>query len=195
VIGRGSIRTVVLVLALTSAVPAVGQEIDFGSFYGGTVAVYVESDLNFGTLIRPWPSVVNLGDDEMGVVSLDGFMNLDVLVVVTQSTPGYLHHVEDLGTCAEDTCRVALDLEVAYANRPPFPGPHNATPITGTSVRFRLRERGAGEPPRPPPTPRHEGFVPPEATAFLYFYGTAVPPVDSKPGDYSATVTVTVEYL
>ncbi|MEX1121945.1 MAG: hypothetical protein WED82_07425, partial [Balneolales bacterium] len=58
--------------------------------------------------------------------------------------------------------------------------------------RFQIKRR-EGEPPGPPPTPPHDGYTPPEATAYLYLYGS-IDVGNVAAGEYVGQVHIIVDY-
>lgn len=179
-------HTVPLILGLTilaTASPA--QEINFGKYADDDIVITQltpPTNLDFGFVLSNQGLVqINLGDPEMVVFSIEGNAQLDVFVSIT--APPDL--VLDAGN------KIPYTLQAAYANR----GDNDiseAVIMSGNSVRFPLKKREQG-PARPPPTPRHEGYTPPRATAYLYIYGS-INVGDVAAGTYTGTIDIIVDY-
>ena len=174
------------------------QEIDFGSFsssYSVTLTdLTPSSDLDFGTVIQN-EGVNSLTLNEAKVLSIEGVRYLDVIVDVTADT--YLLKDGNPSCSTNPSCRIALTMQAAYANR----GQNNIsqailmTTIGQTaSAQFAVKYRG-NAPPGPPPTPVYVGYNPAlfNETAYVYVYGSInVGNVDV--GSYEGDITVTVSY-
>lgn len=161
---------------------AVHGQIKFSTF---TESDIVLTQLGTGILDFDWilanqSKSIELGDPEMVVLSITGVEYYDVIITIDAPAELVLDGENSMG----------FTLNAAFANR----GQNqvsDARLINGDTARFQIK-RDDG-PPGPPPTPPHEGYTPPEATAYLYLYGTInVGEVDA--GIYEGTVNITVEY-
>jgi spore coat protein U-like protein len=66
-------------------------------------------------------------------------------------------------------------------------------PAGFTAIPLPVLKRAAGVP-APPPTPAHGGYSPPQATAYLFLYGTLGPVGNVSAGSYTGTINVTINY-
>ncbi|MEX0778428.1 MAG: hypothetical protein WD491_03715 [Balneolales bacterium] len=178
-----------MVKILLLAMPLLFCSTAFGQIEFST---YTESDLvltqlgsggmNFGmNLIGEEPNVIELGDEGMLVVAITGVEYYDVTVTIDAP--------EELEMDSEN--KIGYTLNAAYANN----GQNligDATLMNGDMARFQIKRR-EGEPPGPPPTPPHDGYTPPEATAYLYLYGS-IDVGNVAAGEYVGQVHIVVDY-
>lgn len=162
---------------------AFGQTIQFSIYVASNLDATKDQDLDLGMSISgSGTHEVNLGDPGMGVFSIAGNEQLDVIVSMTadaELTNPSTSHV------------IPFTLEFAYANRGENNINHAVVGVGGTA-RFQLRQRESG-PPGAPPTPANAGFTPNTATAYIYVYGSMyVGAID--PGTYTGNVNLSVTY-
>ena len=119
---------------------------------------------------------IALGDPNMGTYTISGPQNL--MVNLSVDMPDYL----EMG--GAQWHRIPMDLEVAYANRNQNNINH-ATPVSGRTARFALREDAPQQRAPDAPVPR--------ATAYLYVYGL-IEVGNVPPGVYVAEVNLLIEY-
>jgi|AntRauTorckE6833_2_1112554.scaffolds.fasta_scaffold26347_2 hypothetical protein len=178
-----------LLFFLVLGIKSPAQEINFGDF--GNYAITVDAipgndELSFGTVLSgEGARTINLGDNGMAVISINGVQYLDVIVTITK--PNALTAL-DPGNNDEIPLTA---LNAAYTNT----GMENfsqATLISGLQALFPVRQRET-TPPGPPPRPPTEGFTPPQSTAYIYLGGT-IDVGNIAPGEYSGFIDVTVEY-
>lgn len=164
--------------------PLRSQTIQFSIYVSSELNAAKQQDLDFGTTIQNQGAVqVNLGDPGMGVFSITGNEQFDVVVDLT--APANL--TNDGG--GPDV--IPLILHMAYANQ----GANNineAVVVSGATTRFPIKARSDGAP-NPPPTPPHGNYTAPQATAYLYIYGSINVGAIAG-GSYSGTVTLSVNY-
>ena len=176
-----------LKIALIFTVPVVGfsQTIQFSVYVQDELVANQESDMDFASVVAGQGlTQINIGDQGMGVFSVTGNEDLDVIVTLTPPTGNQL-------TQMTETDVIPFTLEWAYANH----GENNindAVYVTGNSARFRMKARGSG-PPGPPPNPQRSNYTPKDATAYIYIFGS-IDVGNIAPGHYTGTVTLTVEY-
>ena len=172
-------------LLITTAAPLQGQAIQFSLFVSSALDATKQQDLNFDEIFSGAGNVqINLGDAGMGVFSITGNKEMDI--IVTLSAPAVLTNT------GPSTDTIPFTLEFAYANQG-ADDIFDAIVGTGGTARFPILRRAGGSPPGPPPTPENAGYTPADATAYIYIYGSmTVGNVDA--GVYSGTVTLTVEY-
>lgn len=156
-------------------------QISFGAFAGEGITIDLSQNptLDFGQLMQNETRTINLSDPDIAVIPITGVEYLDVLVTV--DLPDFLENNGD---------QVAVNLNMAYANR----GADNvldAVTFTNSTI-FRIRSRDDG-PPRPPPTPDYDGYDPPMETAYIYIYGT-ITVGNVSAGLYTGDVMIYVEY-
>jgi hypothetical protein len=174
------------------------QQIEFGQFYDATSSsVSVVQHLNFGTVIinDTQPAEVTLGSGDEGVIEIEGFPFLDVLVTINEINVLTL----DGNPCAASNCQATVNLSYAYTNTgiADFaPNYENAAVMfVGNTARFQIVRRLSG-PPGPPPPPSITGVaLPPLQKAYIYVFGTTSSPIGIFAGNYSNILQVTVEYL
>lgn len=160
------------------------QTIPFGIHATVDLNVAAEADLDFGWLVREQGlTTVSLGDAGMGIISITGQADLDVLV--TLDVPAALVNAQNPAQT------IPFTFSAAYANRG-RDHTADAVPFNGTTARFQIRRRDGG-PPGPPPHPPHEGYEAPPETAYLYLYGT-LNVGEVTAGEYTGMITVHVEY-
>ncbi|MEX1135512.1 MAG: hypothetical protein WEB89_01335 [Balneolales bacterium] len=139
-------------------------------------------EIEFNWILPNETRSIGLGDEEMVVMSITGVEYYDVIVTIDAP--------DNLVLDGENV--LAFTLNAAYANR----GQNqvgDARLISGDVARFPIKGREGGQPPGPPPTPDYEGYTPPEATAYLFLYGT-ITAGQVHAGEYTGTINITVEY-
>jgi len=174
-----------LVMQLLWFVPATnGQTIQFSIYVDSNLDATTEQHLDLGMVIAG--SGLNetlLGDAGMGVFSITGNKELDVIVTMTAD--------DSLKHTGASTDGIPFTVEFAYANL----GENNvdhAIVATSGSARFQIQRREYG-PPGGPPTPPSANYTPPTATAYIYVYGSMnVGYID--PGSYTGNVNLSVVY-
>lgn len=169
------------------------QEIPFGSFYtGAPISLFTIRDLDFGTIVAGDTKERQLGSGDEAVIELEGIPYLDVVVSI--AAPDYVYlNGDDL--CVVPACRLPLTLDYAYTNNLELVDQINtAVQFSSGTARFPIQRRVTG-PPMPPPDPSITIVSFPSATSYIYIYGTVASIVGSTSGDYSSTITVTVEYF
>jgi len=161
------------------------QEVNFGQYATENIIltnVSSNSSLDFGNVLRNGGLYqIQLSDPEVVVFSIQAEYDKDVFV--TLSPP------PELVLDASNT--IPFTLRAAYANK----GNNSiaqAKIISGNTARFAVLERGSG-PPGPPPTPKHEGYTTPTATAYLYIYGD-INVGNVSAGFYTANIDISVSY-
>jgi len=181
------IKTILISLFLLGFVS--GQTITFSVYVESELSATNEQDFMFGSL-NPGDGIIsiNLGDGTMGIISIFGNGDLDV--IVTLDSPTQLTHT------GSSTDVMPFTMNFAYAN-------HNVNDWTtatlvssGNTARFKIRERDIGPASAPPdPSIRKNSGSPisANATAYIYFYGNCtVGSIDS--GSYTGTITLSVNY-
>lgn len=171
---------IIIVLLLAVVGKSFGQ-VSFSVYSDYDITVGVVPDLDFGEfLVNEGIRTITLGDPEMVSIPVTGVEYYDIIVTIN-ADPNL--------TLGGDV--IPLTIEAAYANR----GNDNVTEAVlfdGNTAKFRLRAREDG-PPGPPPTPPFEGYTPPEATAYIYLYGS-VTVGNVGGGLYTGNVEVIIEY-
>lgn len=169
-----------LVLATASA-----QEINFGQYATEDIIltnVSSNSSLSFGQILQnEGIKQIQLSDPEVVVFSIEAEIDKDVFVTIT--APPNLQ--------IDPSNTIPFTLWAAYANR----GNNNigqAKLISGNTVRFPVLARG-NRPPGPPPTPKHNGYTTPTATAYLYIYGD-ITVGNVAAGLYTGIIDISVSY-
>lgn len=180
-------KSVILFLFLLPGLSSIGfaQEINFGQYATeGIILTNIGSNsmLDFGTLLSGEGLVqIQLTDPEVVVFSIEAEFDKDVFITITAPP--------ELELNPSNT--IPFTLGAAYANQ----GNNNiaqARLISGGTARFPVLARG-NQPPGPPPTPKHEGYTTPRATAYLYIYGDlTVGPVWA--GTYTGQIDIMVSY-
>lgn len=188
------IALTVLFILLFTFNRGAAQEIIFGQYDNYALTVTKMNDLDYGMVINNSGShQINLTDPDKVILLITGVNYLDIIVDI-QADPELL--LNGNGAFAGDPQKsIPLTLEAAYANQ----GQDNTSQAqffnmaaNQGSERFPVRSREYAAP-GPPPTPPHEGFTPPQETAYVYLYGSInVGSVDA--GSYSAQINVTVTY-
>lgn len=163
----------------------IAQEVNFGQYATeGIILTNVSSNssLDFGTVLRNGGLYqIQLSDPGVVVFSIQAEYDKDLFV--TLSPPA------DLVLDASNT--IPFTLRAAYANQ----GNNSiaqAKVISGTTARFPVQARG-DQPPGPPPTPKHEGYTTPTATAYLYIYGD-IDVGNVSAGFYTGNIDISVSY-
>ncbi len=137
------------------------------------------SPLDFGSILQTeGERVISLGDPDMAVIEITGVEYLDI--VVTLLPDNELLQADGPGT-------LPFTLQAAFANRG-RDDIGDAVLIEGNQARFPILNNASG-----PSVQPQEGYNTPEATAFLYLYGSFN--ADSIPsGEYSGSVNIHVAY-
>ncbi|NQV49652.1 MAG: hypothetical protein HQ507_04110 [Candidatus Marinimicrobia bacterium] len=176
------ILSVFLIIGLTQKIQA--QVIQFSVHVASSLNASKDQDMDLGTAISgSGLSQVNLGDPGMGIFSITGNEELDVIVTLT--APANLTHT---GASADV---IPFTLEFAYANRG-VNDVNQAVAGTGGTARFQMRQRDSG-PAGAPPTPPSAHYTAANETAYIYIYGSmTVGNID--PGTYSGDVDLTITY-
>ncbi len=174
----------IIALILPMLAQLAAQAIQFSVYVESELNATKQQDLDFQTVVAGQGlTPINLGDPGMGVFSITGNQELDV--IVTLDAPTQLTHTG----ASSDV--ITFTLQFAYANQGEN-DINDAILVAGSSTRFPLLNRTTG-PANRPPTPPHSNYTPTESTAYIYLYGSMdVGTID--PGEYSGTVTLTVEY-
>jgi hypothetical protein len=188
---------IVLFIMLIPAL-AVGRQIDFGQYYtSGTLTAQGIKDLDFGEIIAGdiVPVEVTLGSGDEGVIRIEGYPFLDVIVTITEIQ--YL--TIDGNPCGSPPCNVTVNLSYAYTNNgiDDFDAGYDSDAIMFTSnvARFQIVRRLSG-PPGPPPPPSITGVsLPPLARAYIYIFGNASAAFNTASADFSQTLSVSIEYM
>jgi len=159
------------------------QSIQFSIYVESELNATKQQDIDFQEVItNQGLTPVNLGDPGMGVFAITGNQELDVIVTIDAPT--------NLTTGGSSDV-IPFTLNFAYANKGEN-DINDAIMVAGNSIRFQLLGRSEG-PASHPPTPPHSGYVPTESTAYIYVIGSLdVGDIDA--GEYSGTVSLTVEY-
>jgi len=191
VINKRHIHYLVLLVWFIPTSGALAQEINFGSFYTTTADLFVERNLDFGTIIVGESQDVLIGSGDEAVLSIDGIRFLDIYVTVT--APAYLFLNGD-DTCAAVTCRVPVTFEYAYNNtNTSLDNTVGNTLFSSSTVRIPMIRRTVG-PPMPPPTPEVALSSLPKVMAFIYIGGNLISTGSEVSGSYSNTVTIEIIY-
>jgi len=181
-----------------SVVGLAAQQINFGLFAGQDITLTAVTDeLDFNTkqpLIVPGSNDVVTIDyltDQPAVLTIAGQADLDVTVTLTVPT-----HLELNG--GEETDKIPVSFQFAYSNKGSVDlasAKTAAIPVTSGiySATFQIKQRATGTR-AVPPTPRHGGYTPPTATAYLFIYGALGPVGVVGSGLYEGTINVSVEY-
>jgi len=170
-------------------IPALGypQTIQFSIYVEDELTASQESDMQFDQVVSGQGlTQINPGDAGMGVFSITGNEDLDV--IVTLDAPAQLTNT----TSPSDIIPIT-EFSWAYQNN--GAGMYNinrAKIVPGNSARFQMKERTGG-PPGPPPTPQRSNYTPTDVTAYIFVFG-AIDVGDVPTGLYAGTVTLTVEY-
>ena len=192
---RTAITSVILaILCSLLSVGYVKGQVDFEVYSDYDITTTkIQHPLDFGQVISGDVKTITLGDGGMAVLEIRGVKFMDIFVDISAST--------SLQNTGSSTDTFPFTLNVAYDNNvSSCPSPTYSTAraefITlssnNGSERFRISERTSG-PPKPPPTPDHSGYNPPECSAYLFFYGEIdVGNVDA--GTYETTITVNITY-
>ncbi|MDX1618952.1 MAG: hypothetical protein R3224_09210 [Balneolaceae bacterium] len=161
------------------------QEVNFGQYATEEIIltnVSSNSSLDFGTVLRNGGLYqIQLTDPEVVVFSIQAEYDKDLFVTLTPPAELVL----------DASNSIPFTLRAAYANQ----GNNNiaqAKIISGNTARFPVQARGS-RPPGPPPTPKHEGYTTPTATAYLYIYGD-INVGNVSAGFYSGIIDITVSY-
>jgi hypothetical protein len=191
-------RILFIVAFLLFPVLSKSQQINFGQFYdSGTLSAHVVQNLDFGEIIAG--DLVNvevaLGSGDEGVIRIEGFPFLDVIVTITEIQ--YL--TIDGNPCGSPPCNVTVNLSYAYTNNgiDDFDPGYDSDAIMFTSnvARFQIVRRVSG-PPGPPPPPSISGVpLPPLANAYIYIFGNVTAAFNTASGDFSQTLNVSIEYM
>lgn len=165
--------------------PGHAQEINFGQYASEGIIltnVSANSALDFGLVIQNEGLIqIQLADPEVVVFSITAEYDKDLFLTI--NAPAELR--------LDASNSIPFTLKSAYANQ----GANNiaqAKLISGGAARFPVLARGS-QPPAPPPTPKHEGYTTPTATAYLYIYGD-ISVGSVAAGLYTGTIDVTVSY-
>ena len=160
------------------------QVIQFSVHVASSLNASKDQDMDLGTAIAgSGLTQVNLGDSGMGIFSITGNEELDVIVTLT--APANLTHTG----ASSDV--IPFSLEFAYANRGVNDVNH-AVVGTGGSARFQMKQRVSG-PAGAPPVPPSAYHTTSDETAYIYIYGSmTVGSID--PGLYSGDVDLTITY-
>lgn len=178
------LKGALLVLVCAVYSPLRSQSIQFSIYVSSELNAAKQQDLDFGITIQNQGAVqVNLGDPGMGVFSITGNEQFDVAVDLT--APANLTH--DGG--GPDV--IPITLHMAYANQG-VNDINDAIVVSGSATRFPIKARADGAP-TPPPTPPHGNYTAPQATAYLYIYGSINVGAIAE-GSYSGSVTLSVNY-
>lgn len=163
---------------------AISQTIQFSVHVASTLDATKDQDLDLGMAISgSGITNVNLGDPGMGIFSITGNEELDIIVTLT--APANLIHT------GASTDVIPFTLEFAYANRG-VNDVNQAIAGTGGIARFQMRGRDSG-PAGAPPTPPSAHHTPQDATAYIYIYGSMdVQAID--PGTYTGNVDIDITY-
>jgi len=163
---------------------ASGQTIQFSLNVSSTLDATKDQDMQFETIVAGTGlTQINLGDAGMGVFGITGDDDLDV--IVTMIAPANLTH----DGASPDV--IPFTLKIAYANKG-VNDVNQAIEVTGSSVRFQIRQREGG-PAGAPPTPPSAFHTPSQSTAYIYIYGSMnVGFIDA--GSYSGNVDLSVIY-
>lgn len=177
---KGSLFFLMLLVSISVS----AQTIQFSVFVSSSLNATKDQDMDLGSVISgSGLTQVNLGDPGMGVFSITGNEELDVIVTLT--APANLTHTG----ISSDV--IPLTLEFAYANK----GANDVNQAivgTGGTARFQLKQRSSG-PAGPPPTPAGSHHTPADATAYIYIYGSMnVGNIDA--GSYSGVVELSITY-
>jgi len=163
---------------------ASAQTIQFSVYVASSLDATKDQDLDMGEVISgSGYTEVLLGDPGMGVFSITGNEELDV--IVTMVSPTKLTHT---GASADE---IAFTLNFAYANKNAN-NVNDAIVASGGTARFKMKERSSG-PAGAPPTPPSGTHTPQEATAYIYIYGNMTVG-DIEPGTYTGDVDLSVTY-
>ena len=161
------------------------QTIQFSIYVEDELSATQESDLDFQQVVAGQGlTQISIGDQGMGVFSITGNEDLDVIVTLTPP-------VSDQLTQVSGTDVIPFTMDWAYANRGQN-DINDATFVTGNSARFRMRARDGG-PPGAPPNPQRANYTPENATAYIYIFGS-IDVGNISSGQYTGTATLTVEY-
>lgn len=180
--------------------PLSAQKVSFGLYTNADLILtpHVPDELDFGTRISgSGEAQILLGDDETVVIQIDGVAYLDVTVTLTPPSGDVLVLEGDLDYINDPVRSLPVDVVMAYYNRgqeniPVAQAKAEAVTVVGNTATFQIRRRPGG-PPGPPPTPPHAGYTPPQATAYLFIFGTLnVGEVNAGP--YSGIIDIHVEY-
>jgi len=180
----GKLSLVAIILLGFISQPLFGQIINFSVYVESMLDATMESGVAFPDVDAGDGQVfINPGDGGMGVFSVSGNEELDIMV--TLNAPLVLTNL------TKPSNTMDFDLKFAYANT----GVNDinvAKVVNGASVRFQLRERESG-PAAPPPTPPSGTHIPNITTAYIYLYGS-ITVGNIASGDYSGNVELTIEY-
>lgn len=196
---RYKVKSAFIVLILGGIVMLAGraasaQEIDFEKFIRDDPKYALDlytlggyDELNFGQVIAgQGQTEIELNSDDIVILAIEGIAYLDVFVTLTP--PDHLISTEDPESKMEFT------LKAAYANRGEGnTGTAYRQTFSGHHARFPIFRRESG-PPGPPPTPPHDGYQPPEETAYLFLYGSIDVISGLQAGEHTGTITVEVAY-
>lgn len=186
-------------LAVFGLKPIAAQQVGFGLYADSelTLIPLVPDELDFGTRLSGSGSVsVQLFDDEAVAIAIEGVAYLDV--TVTLFPPGYLLLEGNIENIDDASKRIVVDnIGMAYYNRGQESitiedAKQEAINVVGNTITFQIRRRPGG-PPGPPPVPPHAGYIPPQATAYLFIYGN-ITIGNVNAGPYSNIIDIHVEY-
>ena len=190
------------ILLLLSDVSPVPAQIPFGDF----IPPEHDPEGRYGLMVMPLPGYENLdfgqlvvgdglrevalGSEDLAIVEIEGIRYLNVFV--TFDAPSHMT-LEGMPTSEEDK-RMNLDVKGAYANEGTGNiGVSYRQPFSGNAAVFPIFRTKSG-PPNPPPTPPHEGYLPPRESAYLFLYGSVTVGEVQHAGPYEAEITVTIDY-
>ena len=180
------------------AFPLAAQSINFGAYSTSqNIMLSVSGNLNFNNkepvIVSGGNQTVSitLSDNEAQYITITGDATRDVTVSISAPT--------DLMIGAGGPGnQIPFGIQFAYSNlgSPTVSAAKTIAvqvPAGFTAITFPILKRASGAP-LPPPTPAHGGYTPPQATAYLFLYGTLGPVGNVSPGTYSGTVNVSVSY-
>lgn len=164
---------------------AIAQEINFGRYATEDIVltnVSSNTSLTFGQILQNEGLIqIQLSDPGVVVFSIEAEIDKDVFVTITAPPDIQI----------DPTNTIPFTMRAAYANK----GNNNigqAKLISGNTARFPVLARG-NRPPGPPPTPKHNGYTTPTATAYLYIYGD-ITVGDVAAGLYTGMIDISVSY-
>jgi hypothetical protein len=190
-------RHIILLLtfSLLLAVTVAAQRISFGLYATDDIVLTQlnSGELNFNLkqpiILGGETVTVNLSDDAVGILTVEGRKDLDITVTI--DAPATL----DL----EGSNHIPLAIRFAYSNTEAS-NEANAKarsieiPAGFTSATFPISRRLSGLP-APPPTPNYAGYIAPRGTVYLFVYGTLGPvPSNAAAGLYTGNINIHVEY-
>jgi hypothetical protein len=192
-------RSGMLILLSVFAIHFVAaQKINFGAYTTSQgISLTVSANLNFNDKQPVIASNSNstvtiaLADNETQYIKIIADATRDITITVTADQRLFIGaggpNNEIPFTCSFAYSNLGSSTDAAAKTV--------AVPVPGgfTAITLPMLRRTAGVP-APPPTPAHGGYTAPQATVYLFLYGTLGPVGNVNAGYYTGTINVSVNY-